>query len=106
MNSPNMAPEVIEAIHLMYEDSPELEADCYLYLSNLYKYYERVEELQDYAVNAIETMGRCPDCGELLQEYYYKEPHPELDGCPMEEMTEVYCPNCDMPGQIKMEDWR
>ena len=35
MNYPNMLSEVVEAIHLMYEDTPDVEADCYLYLENL-----------------------------------------------------------------------
>ena len=35
MRKPNMTPEVLEAIHLMFEDYPDIEADCYLYLSAL-----------------------------------------------------------------------
>lgn len=35
MRKPNMTPEVLEAIHLMFEDYPNIEADCYLYLSAL-----------------------------------------------------------------------
>lgn len=105
-NYPNMQPEIIEAVHGYFEDYPEVEADCLLYLSSLIDNWTRTAELSNQAINKLEGMGRCSYCGEPMQYYRYKEPHPELDGCPMEEMTEVYCPNCDMPGQIKMEGWR
>ena len=32
MNYPSMIGEIIEAIHLIYEDYPDVEADCYLCL--------------------------------------------------------------------------
>lgn len=92
---PNMYPEVLEAIHLMYEDFPDVEVDCLLYLTELRDNWSRAAELSNQATNKLEEMGRCPCCGELMQVYHYQEPHSELDGCPMENMSESYCPNCD-----------
>lgn len=103
---PNMWPEILEAIHLMYEDYPEVEVDCYLYLTELSENRDCAMKLSNKAFEKLEDMGCCPCCGEPMQIYHYKEPHPELDGCPMEDMTEIYCPNCDNPSQIMMEDWR
>lgn len=96
---PNMYPEVFEAIHLMYEDHPDVEVDCLLYLTELRDNWTRTAELSNRALEKLEEMGRCPYCGELMQVYHYQEPHPELDGCPMENMTETYCPNCDIGGE-------
>ena len=31
----NLLPEIIEAIHLMYEDYPDVELDCMLFLQSL-----------------------------------------------------------------------
>ena len=95
---PNMYPEILEAIHLMYEDHPNVEVDCLLYLTELRDNGPRTAELSNQAFEKLEEMGRCPYCGEPKQVYHYKEPHPELDGCPMEDMTEAYCPECDVGG--------
>lgn len=92
---PNMYPEILEAIHLMYEDYPDVEIDCYLYLTELGDNRDYVMQLSNKAFEKLEDMGRCPYCGELMQVYHYQEPHPELDGCPMENMSEPYCSNCD-----------
>lgn len=92
---PNMYPEILEAIHLMYEDHPDVEVDCLLYLTELRDNWTRTAELSNQAINKLEEMGRCPYCGEPMQVYHYQEPHPELDGYPMENMSEPYCPNCD-----------
>lgn len=103
---PNMSSEVLEAVHLMYEDHPDVEVDCLLYLSGLMDDSRQVSKLSLAAIDVLEDMGRCGCCGELLQAHHYQEPHPELDGCPMEDMVEWYCPHCDIPEQIVMEDWR
>ena len=95
---PNMWLEILEAVHLSYEDNPELEVDCLLYLTELRDNWTRTAELSNQAINKLEEMGRCPYCGEPMQINRYKEPHPELDGCPMEEIAEPYCPNCDIGG--------
>ena len=92
---PNMHPEVLDAIHLMYEDHPDVEVDCLLYLTELRDNWTRTAELSNQAFDKLEEMGRCPYCGELMQYHHYQEPHPELDECPMENMSELYCPNCD-----------
>lgn len=96
MQTPNMVPEIIEAIHLMYEDNPDIEVDCLLCLSGLRGNLELGSRLAEVAESKLEDMRRCIYCGEILKVHHYKEPHSELDGCPMEDMTELYCPNCDM----------
>lgn len=95
---PTMCPEVLEAVHLIYEDFPEVETDCLLYLTELHYNPNKVVQLSNAAMDTLKEMGRCPYCGELMQVYHYQEPHPELDGCPMEDMYEPYCPNCDIGG--------
>lgn len=95
---PNMYPEILEAIHLMYEDHPEVEVDCLLYLSGLMDDNRQVDQLSIAAIDKLGDMGRCGYCGKLLQAHHYKEPHPELDGCPYEDMVDWYCPNCDIGG--------
>lgn len=93
MNYPNMSPEVLEAIHLMYEDEPDIEVDCLRYLGHLS--IVEANKLGTEAMLKLEEMGRCPDCGCLVETVPYKEPHPELDGCPYETLYESYCPICD-----------
>lgn len=95
---PNMCPEVLEAVHLIYEDFPEGETDCLLYLTGLQYNPDKVTQLSNEAMNALEEMHRCPYCGEPMKVYHYQEPHPELDGFPIEDMYESYCPNCDIGG--------
>lgn len=95
---PNMYPEVLEAIHLMYEDDPDIEVDCYLYLSKLFNNPQAVIQLNIQAEKKLKDMDRCTNCGEKLQYYHYREPHPELEGCPYEDLYEPYCPYCDMGG--------
>lgn len=94
MNYPNMATEVIEAIHLMYEDYPDVEADCYLYLKSLYL-SEKMLPLATKAVHALMDMNRCPTCGTLLMTDTVKERHPEVEGISTEVVSITYCPNCD-----------
>ena len=103
---PNMCPEILEAVHDYFKDYTEVEVDCLLYLSGLMDDNKQVNRLSIAAMEKLEEMGRCGICGEELKTYHYKEPHPELDGCPMEDMTELYCPYCDIPGQTVIEDWR
>lgn len=87
----NMMPEVVEAVHLMYEDYPDLETDCMLFLKMLSTNYERAT---DSVLDWFIENERCMTCGSALEIYTYKEPHPELDEHPYEEMTELYCPEC------------
>lgn len=95
---PNMYPEILEAVHGYFEDHPDVEVDCLLYLTELRDNWTRTVELSNQAFNKLEDMGRCPYCGALMQYYQYQEPHPELDGYPIEKMSEPYCPNCDIGG--------
>ena len=94
-----MIDEIIEAIHLMYEDDPELEVDCYLYLLKINNNNKDLIQQIKYSVKSqLNEMGRCCYCGSIMKIHRYQEPHPELDGCPMEDMTELYCPNCNKGG--------
>lgn len=95
---PDMSSEVLEAVHLMYEDYPEVEVDCLLYLTELQYNRKLSNDLSMEAVEKLKEMGRCPNCGEPLQTYHYQEPHPELDGCPKEDFYELYCSRCDIRG--------
>ena len=95
---PNMLPEILECLHFYFEDNPNVEVDCLLYLISLRDNRNRVVQLSSEAFEKLEDMDRCPCCGELMQVYHYQEPHPELDGCPMENMSEQYCSNCDIGG--------
>lgn len=91
MNYPNMLSEVIEAVHLMYEDTPDVEADCYLYLENLG--VNDVKVLKIAANQKLSDIGRCTECGTMLQTQTYKEYHSEVDS--YETLHEIYCPKCD-----------
>ena len=95
MNHPNMTSEIIEAIHFMYEDNPELEVDCYLCLAASEIDSKLAMKLSDAAQVAIEEMGRCAICGCKMEKYSYKEFHPELEDNSYEIVTDVYCPHCD-----------
>lgn len=97
MSKPNMLSEIFEALHSAFVDYPDVEVDCLLYLSSLRNNLSQVIELSDKASETLDKMGRCSECGEPLQTYHYKELHTELDGCLMEDMVEVCCPNCDIP---------
>ena len=103
MSKPNMLPEILEAVHETFVDYPDVEVDCLLYLSSLKDSFSRVAKLSYNAGEVLDKMSRCFKCGEPLQTYHYKEPHTELDGCPMEDMVEVCCPNCDMPHQSQFK---
>lgn len=101
MSKPNMLPEILEAVHETFTDYPDVEVDCLLYLSSLKDSLSRVAKLSNSAEAALDRMCRCIECGEPLQTYHYKESHTELDGCPMEDMVEVCCPNCDIQHQMR-----
>ena len=96
---PNMYPEILDAIHYIFEDMPDVEIDCLLYLTELRDNWSRTAELSNKAIKRLEDMGRCSYCGEEMSYHHYQEPHPELDGCPLENMSKLYCPNCDIGGE-------
>lgn len=93
---PNMRQEIIEAIDMAYKNYPDVIIDCLLYLTDLKDNSYRVIDLSNKSMQRLQNMGRCPYCGELLEVYHYQEPHPEIDGCPMEDFYEPYCPHCNL----------
>lgn len=96
MKYPNMSVEVIDAIHQMYEDYPDVETDCLLYLQSLTKNQEYREKLATASYTALEEMGRCGLCGTVLETMRHKNRHTELENQPDEVIFEKYCPNCDL----------
>lgn len=103
MNHPNMQPEVLEAIHEYFKDNPEIEVDCLLYLGSLRQGgWIKSAKLGSAALKKLEDMGYCSNCGERKQVVTIREPHPELDGCPYENVTLDVCPNCDLPHVNKL----
>lgn len=98
-NYPNMQPEIIEAVHGYFEDHPEVEVDCLLYLGSLRDNWSRVAQLANEAEDKLEDMDRCSKCGEPLLHYTYDEVHDELDEKVVEHLMDVYCPNCDIGGE-------
>lgn len=90
----DMHDEVIEAVVEHYKGTEEdIAANCLVYLSSL-----KCLPLAVHAQVQLDAMGRCPICGCKLERYTHRELHTELDETPCyETVTEVYCPNCDMP---------
>lgn len=86
----------MEAIYCWFKDWPDIQADCYVYLSHS---HELASDLAPKALLELDKMGRCPECGSLLATYSYKESHPELGPGVYENMTDVYCPSCDYGGE-------
>lgn len=93
-NYPKMMTEVIEAVHQTYVDNPEVEADCMVYLMRLAVTLGDTRAMLDLTAWFVEH-DRCDICGGLMSHYSFQEPHPELDGCPVETITEPYCAACD-----------
>ena len=94
--APNMTAEVLESIHLMFEDNPEVEVDCLLFLSKLDQNLDHVIALSTKAHNTLKDQNRCVNCGEKLETYFHKENHRGVDGDYVEEIGESFCPNCDV----------
>ena len=85
--------EVVEAVVEQYKDADEdIAADCLVYLSGL-----KCLPLAVHAQVQLDAMGRCTICGCKLERYTHRELHTELDEPCYETLTEVYCPNCDIP---------
>lgn len=97
MYYPDMEQEILDAVHLMYEDTPNIEAKCYLYLKSL-KYSEHARNrLTSLSVNAEQSlidMGRCRFCGNKLRIRKYKQIHTELGPNVYEINNYYYCPEC------------
>ena len=89
----DMHDEVVEAVVEHYKGIDEdIAADCLVYLSSL-----KCLPLAVYAQVQLDAMGRCHTCGCKLERYTHIELHTELDEPCYETLTEVYCPNCDIP---------
>lgn len=96
MYAPNMTPEIIEGVTRYYSSIfPMVGVDCLVHLANMDKDDRLYTALKNAAANELIGLGRCVKCGTLLHTQHYKEYHSELDGCPAEDMTTLYCPNCD-----------
>jgi len=83
--------DIIDAIHLMFEDDRDTEAGCYFQLSGVDDL-----DISRKATVALYKMGNyCINCGEKMEVYHTREPHPELGPYIYEDFTEYLCPNCD-----------
>lgn len=97
-NYPKMSPEIIEAIHNTFVDNPDVEADCYVYLSVALCLSDITGA--NMARKALEDMGRCENCGEVMAVHEHKELHPEIGPGVYETLHEPYCPNCDIKEMV------
>ena len=89
----DMHDEVVEAVVEYYKNADEdIAADCLVYLSSL-----KCLPLAVHAQVQLDAMGRCAVCGCKLDRYTHRELHTELDEPCYETLTDVYCPNCDIP---------
>lgn len=93
IRKPKMILEVLEAIEDYFDDDPEIAVDCLLYLSG----YLEDKDGASRARYALEQMGRCKNCGTPLDVATWDVHHTELEGSPIERMSEVFCPECDVP---------
>lgn len=93
---PNMCSEIIEAIHLTYEDYPDVETDCLLFLSYLKNDKISAKKISDKSFYQLKEMGRCPFCGTIMKTYHYQERHSEVEYNSNENFYELYCPNCNI----------
>lgn len=94
--TPNMSVEIIEAIHQMYEDHPDVEADCYLAL--IHPTETMLTGLSNRAQDGLDNMRRCRVCGTPLDFHTVRVYHDELENKPIEYLTLPYCPVCDVEG--------
>lgn len=96
MNYPNMSYEIIEAIEQAFGDNADLMIDCFLYLTALHENQDFCNQLKQIAEDRLDKINVCPKCGTVMQYSTWKEPHTELGINVYEEMSERYCPNCDL----------
>ena len=88
--------DVVEAIHQMFEDNPETEASYMCYLRNMSTTQKTA--ISVYAEERLDEMGRCVNCGCMLETHHGKEWHPETQD--YEPYSVQYCPMCDMGENI------
>lgn len=88
----DMSDEIVEAVHLMYEDDPQLEADCMLFLSKMNGNSREFRRMGCLASDRLVDMVRCTECGaslsarhkivfDLARGEYYPDVY-------------LYCPEC------------
>ena len=92
--NPRMVGELFDSIENLFSNDEEIMADVYVYLANLPFDLNEVQYLSQQAMIKLDKMDRCTRCGDKLRFLEIKEPHPELDGCPVEILTDAYCENC------------
>ena len=99
VNLPNMMPEIIEAVHLLHEDNPDVELDCMLFLKRL---VADDPKMLSGVIEWFEENDRCDVCGSRLLRHTYTVEHSELNGCamPTEYITETICPQCEWGVEI------
>ena len=84
--------DIIRAIHLMYEDEPETEINCYRYLSklgdltNIY-----TQALTQAGQDALYEMQICSCCGERLHRQRIVDRYDEFGPVYVDVL---YCPKC------------
>lgn len=88
----NMSEEIIEAISNYFEGDEDTISDCMLYLSNLTQH--SICQITNKAMEKLDEMNRCVNCGTPLEIIHYKEYHLEINT--VEQMAEIYCPYCDI----------
>jgi hypothetical protein len=96
----SMINEIIDALEDYFNDE-DIVTDCLIYLDGAIRgdrFAPRI--ISDW----FENHDRCNCCGMKLFAYTYQEPHPELDGCPCETLTEMLCLNCDKIGCGEIEE--
>lgn len=85
--------DIIRAIHLMYEDEPETEINCYRYIVRLGglkdKFY--TQALTQAGQNALYEMQICSCCGERLQRQRIVDRYDEFGTVYVDVL---YCPKC------------
>lgn len=84
--------DIIRAIHLMYEDEPMTEINCYRYLSRLdgdNEYYRQA--LAQDGRDALNDMQVCPVCGERLSRQRVVDRYDEFGPVYVDVL---YCPQC------------
>lgn len=84
--------EIIDGLHLAYEDDPALEAKCLAYLANMTSIQQRL--LANDCAKALDDACRCRKCGQVMELHHGKEWHDEVQG--YESYVEAYCPHCDI----------
>lgn len=84
--------DIIDAIHLAYEDDPAMEAQCLAYLANLMPSQQAT--LTHDCGEALTRACRCRKCGAVMELHHGKEWHEETRD--YESYVEAYCPHCDI----------